>query len=160
MEFHVHTNASLLAMGAMLSQNVTRKSDQPIMYAFRLLNKAKYNYNTTHIEALAMVFALHKFRHYLLGNKFVFYVDHMALVYLANKPQVSRRITTWLLLFLEYDFTIVYKPSKVHVIVDALSRLSDITKPTNPSLLYIEPKWLNDVKEFLKIGQIEGMLLI
>jgi hypothetical protein len=30
-----------------------------------------------------MVFALHKFKHYLLGNKFVFYVDHMALV---NKP--------------------------------------------------------------------------
>ncbi len=35
-----------------------------------------------------MVFALHKFRHYLLGNKFVFYVDHMALVYLVNKPHV------------------------------------------------------------------------
>ncbi len=53
-----------------------------------------------------MEFALHKFRHYLLGNKFVFYVDHMALVYLVNKPQVSRKITRWLL-FLEYDFTIV-----------------------------------------------------
>jgi hypothetical protein len=38
--------------------------------------------------ALAMVFALHKFRHYLLGNKFVFYVDHMALVYLVNKLHV------------------------------------------------------------------------
>jgi hypothetical protein len=31
-------------------------------------------------NSMAMVFALHKFRHYLLGNKFVFYVDHMALV--------------------------------------------------------------------------------
>jgi hypothetical protein len=56
-----------------------------------------------------MVFALHKFRHYLLGNKFVFYVDHMALVYLVNKPQVSGRIIRWLLLFLKYDFTIMYK---------------------------------------------------
>jgi hypothetical protein len=37
---------------------------------------------------MKMVFALHKFEHYLLGNKFVFYVDHMALVYLVNKPQV------------------------------------------------------------------------
>jgi hypothetical protein len=25
-----------------------------------------------------MVYALNKYRHYLLGNKFVFYVDHMA----------------------------------------------------------------------------------
>jgi hypothetical protein len=36
-------------------------------------------------KALAMVYALHKFRHYLLGNTFVFYVDHMALVHLVNK---------------------------------------------------------------------------
>jgi hypothetical protein len=33
-----------------------------------------------------MVFALHKFGPYLLGNKLVFYVDHVALVYLFNKP--------------------------------------------------------------------------
>ncbi len=38
------------------------------MYAFRLLDKAKYNYNTTKQEALAMVFVLHKFKHCLLGN--------------------------------------------------------------------------------------------
>jgi hypothetical protein len=33
-----------------------------------------------------MVYALHKFRHYLLRNKITFYVDHMALMYLINKP--------------------------------------------------------------------------
>ncbi len=76
-----------------------------------------------------MVFALHKFKHYLLGNKFIFYVDHMALVYLVNKPQVLGKIARWLLLFLEYDFVVVYKPSGTHVNVDALSRLLDITKP-------------------------------
>jgi hypothetical protein len=43
-----------------------------------------------------MVFALHNFIH-LLGNKFVFYVDHMALVYLVNKPRVSRGLVRWLL---------------------------------------------------------------
>jgi hypothetical protein len=37
-EFHVHTNASLLIVGAMLFHNVTWKNDQPIMYAYRLLN--------------------------------------------------------------------------------------------------------------------------
>ncbi len=31
-----------------------------------------------------MVFDLHKFIHYMLGNKFVFYVDHMALAYLVK----------------------------------------------------------------------------
>ncbi len=101
------------------------------MYACRLLNKVKQNYSTKHEEALAMVFSLHKFRHYLLGNKFVFYVDHMALVYLVNKPQVSGRITIWLLLFFQYDFTVVYKLGRIHVVVDALSRLSNSAEPTS-----------------------------
>jgi hypothetical protein len=55
-----------------------------------------------------MVNPLHKFKHYLLSNKFVFYVNHMALVYLVKKPQVLRIIARWLLLFIEYDFTVVY----------------------------------------------------
>ncbi len=38
-EFHVHTNASLLVVEVMLFQNVTRKSDQLVIYAFKLLNK-------------------------------------------------------------------------------------------------------------------------
>ncbi len=59
MEFHVHTNASLLVMGALLAQNIRGKSDQPIVYASRLLNSAKQNYSITKRKALAMVFALH-----------------------------------------------------------------------------------------------------
>jgi hypothetical protein len=50
------------------------------------MNNVEKNYSTIKREALALVFALHKFKHYLLGNKFVFYVDHMALAYLINKP--------------------------------------------------------------------------
>jgi len=56
------------------------------------MNNAKMNYNTIEHEALTLVFALHKFKHYFLGNKFVFYIDHMALVYLVNKPQVLGHI--------------------------------------------------------------------
>ncbi len=66
-----------------------------------------------------------------------------------------------------FDFTIVYKPSRIHVVVDALSKLLNIVKPisvldqtTYVDLFYIEPKWLKDVKEFLRTKQIEGMLLV
>jgi len=55
-EFHVHIDASLLTMGAMLSQNVTRKNDQPIVYDYKLWNRGKQNYSTIEREALAMVF--------------------------------------------------------------------------------------------------------
>jgi hypothetical protein len=73
----VHANASLLVISAMLAQNQIGKYVQLVVYAFRLLNSVERNYSTIKCEALAIVFALHKFKHYLLGNKFVFYVHRM-----------------------------------------------------------------------------------
>jgi hypothetical protein len=91
----------------------------------------------------------------------------MALVYLVNKPHVLGKKTRWLLLFLEYDFTIVYNPNKTHVIAYALLRLPDIIKPTcvpdqtiNANLFYTELEWLNDVNFFLRTRQIENTLSI
>jgi hypothetical protein len=70
-----------------------------------------------------MVYALHKFRHYMLSNRFTFYVNHMALVYLINKPQVSSKLVILNLLFMEYDFKIVYKLGRSHLMADASSKL-------------------------------------
>jgi hypothetical protein len=118
-----------------------------------LLNKVEQNYTTIEKEALAMVYALHKFKQFLLGNKFVFYVDHMALIYLVNKPHVSRMITRWLLLFLEYEFIVVYKLGRTHVVVDVLSKLANSSKPLgvqdqtmDASLFSIKPMWMQEVK--------------
>jgi hypothetical protein len=55
-EFHVRIDASLLTMGAMLSHNVVKKSDQLIVYAFRLMNGIEQNYSTIEREDLAMAF--------------------------------------------------------------------------------------------------------
>jgi hypothetical protein len=51
-------------------------------------------------------------------------MDHMALLYLIKKLVfgcIAR-------LFMEYDFLVVYKPSKSHLIVDILLRFLDSTK--------------------------------
>jgi hypothetical protein len=60
-----------------------------MVYASRLFNRVEHNYSITKIVALAMVFALHKFRHYLFGNKFVFYVDHYGIGLYGNKVLVA-----------------------------------------------------------------------
>lgn len=114
MEFHVHMDASNIAVGTILAQNPTGKCDQPILYFSRFLNLAKLNYTMTKQKALAMVYALQMFWHYLLSNKLVFYVDHMAFTYLVNNPQPSRRVARWLLLFSELDCSIVYTLGKIH----------------------------------------------
>ncbi len=95
-----------------------------------------------------MVYALHKNRHYLLGNKFIFYVDHMALLYLVQKPQVSRRIARRLLLFLEYDLPVIYKPNS-HFVADTLSQIFDpinqsgvLDQGMDATFFFLQPVWL------------------
>ncbi|RVW63656.1 Pro-Pol polyprotein [Vitis vinifera] len=63
--FEVMCDASDLAMGAVLGQ---REDGKPyvIYYASKTLNEAQRNYTTTEKELLAVVFALDKFRAYLL----------------------------------------------------------------------------------------------
>ena len=69
-KFHVHIDASALAIDAILAQPTDDSTDHPNAYARRKLNKAQRNYSTTEREALGMVFALQKFRHYLIENPF------------------------------------------------------------------------------------------
>ena len=78
-------------------------------------------------EALAMVFSVKKYRHYLLMNKVIFFVDHMALRYLVNKPDLSGRLARWILLLTEFDYTVQYKPGKMNLQADHLSPLSTET---------------------------------
>ncbi len=113
-----------------------------------------------------MVFALHKYRHHLMGNKFAFYVDHMPLVYIVNKPHVSSHIARWLPMFLEYEFIIIYKRGHTHVIADALSRLLDITKltwvhdqTTNAALFMLQLTWLKKLKNYLQTRQMPRILI-
>ena len=155
LEFHAHTDATDIAVGAMLAQNPTGKTDQPIAYALRLLSKAEKNYTATEKEALAMVYAVNKFRHYLLGNKFIFYVDHLALQYLVNEPQVSGKLARWLLLFLEFDFKVIYKPGKIHGVADALSRnkgaelaIGIPDQTTDAQLFSMKPDWIHPIIDY------------
>jgi len=68
-----------------------------------------------------MVYALYKFKHFLLGNWFVCYVDHMALLYLIKNPCVFGKIARWIFYFLEYNFLVFYKPRIFHSIANILS---------------------------------------
>ena len=72
-----------------------------------------------------MVFLVKNFRHYLICNPVVFFVDHMAMKYLLNKPELSGRLARWVLLVEEFDYTVEYKPGRMHLQADHLSKLSE-----------------------------------
>jgi hypothetical protein len=91
-EFHVHVDASGIALGAILAQPGEGNMDHPIYFSSRKLSQDEHNYTTTEREGFSMIYALQKFRHYLLGSHFKFFTDHSALKYLVNKPVLEGRI--------------------------------------------------------------------
>jgi hypothetical protein len=70
-----------------------------------------------------MIFAFHNIKHYLMGKKIVFHVDHMTSMYFIDKSQILGHIAICLLMFMEYKFMVVYKSGCTHMVVDALSKL-------------------------------------
>ena len=58
----------------------------------KILLPAEKNYTTTEKEFLAVVFAIDKFRSYLVGNKVVVWTDHSALKYLMAKKDAKPRL--------------------------------------------------------------------
>ena len=129
--FEVHVDASNFAIGSVLSQKNDEGHDRPIYFSSRQLSGAEKNYSVTECEGLGMVYSVQKYRHYLLGYKFTFHIDHDALKYMVNKPQLSGRIARWVLLLQEFDFDVDVRPGKKHANANFLSRLSKEVNPTS-----------------------------
>ena len=91
-EFHVHVDVSSIALGVFLVQPSEGDLDHPIAYASRNLSFSERNYTMMEREGLAMVYALQKFRHYLLGGQFNMFTDHSASQYLVNKRVLGGKI--------------------------------------------------------------------
>ena len=57
-EFHMHVDASLVALGVILAQPQDGTIDHPIAFACQKLSTAERNYTKIEWEGLAMVYAL------------------------------------------------------------------------------------------------------
>jgi len=62
-----------------VSHVIGDNQEQPIVYIFRTLTPAEKHYSQLKKEALAIIFAVKKFHHYLLGRHFVIESDHQPL---------------------------------------------------------------------------------
>ena len=121
-EFHVTLDASGWCLGAILWQYEKDKRESPVYYASRQMSPAERKYTTTEREALAVVYACKKFRHYLLGYRIIFHTDHDSLKYLVNKPDLSGRIARWILFLQEFNYEVVVKSGKSNSNANYLSR--------------------------------------
>lgn len=117
----IKTDASSYALGAVLVQG-EKDEEHPVEYASRLLTSAERNYSTTEREALAVVWALNKFRAYIDGSPVTLVTDHQALKWLMNLKSPTGRLARWALQLQAYNLDINYQPGKLNTVADALSR--------------------------------------
>ncbi|WVZ84383.1 hypothetical protein U9M48_031421 [Paspalum notatum var. saurae] len=114
--FDVYCDASSSVLGCVLMQE-----GKVIAYASCQLRKHEVNYPTHDLELLAVVYALKKWRHYLLGNTCHIYTDHNSLKYIFTQPELNMRQRRWLELIKDYDLEVHYHPGKANVVADALN---------------------------------------
>ena len=114
---------------------------------------------------MAIVYALEKFRSYLIGSRVIIYTDHATIKYLLNKADSKPKLIRWILLLQEFDLVIQDKKGLKNVVVDHLSRLVNeevISKeakvrdefPDESLFVVSERPWFADMANFKAVGII------
>ena len=116
-DFVVSTDASDMGIGAVLKQK-----NGIVEYANRVLTQAEQKYSTTEKECLAIVWALDKWRPYLMGRRFHIETDHKPLEWIKSAKDPRGKLARWTLRLQEYDFTISHVPGRDNHLRDILSR--------------------------------------
>ena len=119
--FIVTTDASILGLGAILSQKY-ETGERVIEYASRGLNKAECNYSVSELECLAVTWAVDKFAMYIANNKFELITDHSALKRIKTIKSNNPRLFRWSLKMSELNYDVTFRPGKDNANADILSR--------------------------------------
>ncbi|RDX96198.1 Retrovirus-related Pol polyprotein from transposon 17.6, partial [Mucuna pruriens] len=126
------------------------------------MDPTQLNYTTTEKELLTILFALDKFRSYLLGSKIVVFSDHAALRFLLKNPDAKSRLIRWMLLFQEFNIEIRNKKGVENSMEGHLSRIEreHDPMPIKDNFLYeqllhitMPPPWFVDICNLVAASQ-------
>jgi hypothetical protein len=141
--FTIACDASGVGLGAVLSQS-TDEGEVVIAYASRTLTKNEMNFSATERECLSVIFAVEKFRPYVEGTHFTVITDHYSLLWLQNLKDPQGRLARWALRLQGYDYTLVHRKGKEHVVPDMLSRAPVVEEiRVIEDTVTINDKWYN-----------------
>ena len=121
----VSADASKLALGAVLLQEVGEELWQPVEYASRKMTDTETRYAMVEKEALAITWACEKFDYYLIGRKFEVETDHKPLVAILGGKDLSDlppRVQRFKMRMMRYGYEIFHTPGVKMFVADALSR--------------------------------------
>ncbi|CCO35566.1 hypothetical protein RSOLAG1IB_11470 [Rhizoctonia solani AG-1 IB] len=125
--YFLETNASGVAMGAILSQRLDDRRLHPITYMSKSFNDAERNYDTHDKELLAIIKAFEEWQIFLEGTlqPITVFTNHHNLEYWQKSQSFNRRHACWQLYLANFNFEIHFWPKKQSGKPDALSRRAD-----------------------------------
>ena len=124
-EFELYTDASCVAVGAVLFQN-----KQIVEFYSKRLSPVEQRYSANEREAYALVCAVQHFRNILSGFHFVLWTDHKSLLSWFSRPPTSDRHAKWLVKIQDMQFTVKHVSGEDNVLADLLSRPCGVEKST------------------------------
>ena len=136
--FELHTDASMVGLGAVLYQQQDGHK-RVIAYASRGLSKTERNYPVHKLEFLALKWSVtEKFNDYLFGSTFTVYTDNNPLTYVLTTAKLDATGHRWVAALSSYNFNIVYRPGNTNADADALSRLPELLGRNNTSNINVD----------------------
>ena len=140
--FIVECDASGSGISAVLQQ------ERPIAFHSQALHGKNLLLSTYEKEMLALVMAIKKWRHYLLGRRFMVRTDHRSLQYLWSQKITTEAQQKWLHKLMGFDFKIEYKQGRYNCVADALSRrFEDNEEGQIWAISTSIPHWLEAIQE-------------
>ena len=137
--FLLMTDACDTGLGIVLAQQGP-EGERVIAYASRTIKPNERNYAVIEKEALAIVWGVKYFRHYLYGRKVTIITDHNPLKWLMNIKDPAGRLARWSLTLQEYDLQIEHRAGRKHQNADALSRIPPIAPLKDNKIGDVIPK--------------------
>ncbi|GBM14503.1 Transposon Ty3-I Gag-Pol polyprotein [Araneus ventricosus] len=122
--FALCSDASKLALGAVLVQEDETGFLHPIAFASRKLSRAETKFAVVELETMAIVFAVNHFKNYLFGKHFRIYSDQQCLSKIINYKDPTSRIARWMVTLQQFDYTAIHKPGRLNLMADYVSRVS------------------------------------
>ncbi|QRW20573.1 Retrotransposable element Tf2 protein [Rhizoctonia solani] len=152
--YYLETDASGIAMGAILSQRGEDNRLHPVAYMSKSFSGAEANYDTHDKELLAIIKALEEWRIFLeaTDRPIQVFTDHRNLEYWMQARTFNRRHARWRIFLSNFNFEIHYCPGKQSGKPNALSRRSDyIDSPVEPEVMLPSEVFANTSEAELEI---------
>ncbi|XP_058742588.1 uncharacterized protein LOC131615102 [Vicia villosa] len=153
-EFSIETDASGVAIGAVLSQE-----GHPIAFFSKKMCPRMQASSVYVREMFAITESVKKWRQYLIGQRFHIYTDQKSLRSLLLQRIQTPEQERWTAKLQGFDFDISYKPGKSNLVADALSRKFEPEPAILLALSSPLPDLLHTLKHFYKNDTVGQNLL-